>query len=855
MTYTEYATSTVSEKISLVILEAAERLMGWTLVSGSTYKLSSFTHAVIVSLKESATSLTEGASSSSLSAGQYYHDQTNQVLYLRTTESANPNSVFIALTFRMFFSSPGGLVSLPHDMASGFEVEWLPLVQNTSQFGVELDNQNQLGVAIEGSGSIKLVNDKTFWKSRFDKLVFENQRCFIYSWTRDLPASQAKILFKGRVQSKTYALDSISFSLKDALNTLRSPVELPTMDEVVGARLTQSLQKARQRTLYGYVYGHRPTPIDAVLQGYPLEGTVAVTNGSTTVTGTNSEFLRQLSPDDELYFVSPVGTRSYTVESISSDTSLVLSESYSGLTDTGVGYYIKPRLPKRYINRRFLIAGHALREPTPTISERMNSTSRIRVTSAEDLEVGDDIIVGSESSTIERVYGDTIVLTTALLTPPEAGTEVRRPSVTQVKLGERLLEDTRDYTYNPDTAILTLDELAEFNVAPTVSLSGVITITNSSRNVTGTSTQFTTQLEPGHWIKAEGQFSYFEVLSVTDDSNLVLRTPATYTATNFIRAKRPEYYLEGTTVLSCDVLGKTSDGTTSGTFLKTVPQIIRDLLITSGIEESIDSDSFDDAIAAAPQRVGYVIPKTYESKNAPKLKDVIGELNKSVFGSLVQNSDFNLSMRVLRPKRETGIQVFTESEILRFSVRSISDKIAKTVRLRYAQSEYDPISKDAIFSERLATNKYAEFLSLSTNEFLVETCLVSEKDARIAANRWAFLMGVATHVVSFDTKLQGNLVGVTDRIEIQHEHLFERVGSPQNKKIAAVQSAKKSYSDCRIEIDDLGNAFSRCGIITANDYLNYSDCSDDERFYGSFITDSYGMQSNDPETFGINLIW
>jgi hypothetical protein len=49
-------------------------------------------------------------------------------------------------------------------------------------------------------------------------------------------------------------------------------------------------------------------------------------------------------------------------------------------------------------------------------------------------------------------------------------------------------------------------------------------------------------------------------------------------------------------VLSCDVLGKTVDGLTDSRMLKYAPEIVRDLLVDSGLETSINEASFTDAL-------------------------------------------------------------------------------------------------------------------------------------------------------------------------------------------------------------------------------------------------------------------
>lgn len=94
-----------------------------------------------------------------------------------------------------------------------------------------------------------------------------------------------------------------------------------------------------------------------------------------------------------------------------------------------------------------------------------------------------------------------------------------------------------------------------------------------------------------------------------------------------------------------------------------------------------------------------------------------------------------------------------------------------------------------------------------------------------------------------------------DKVELSHEKMYERVGSTDKRKIAAVSRAKRSLSDSSVELDDLSNAFSRCAVITDNDAEEYADATEIEHGMNGYICDVGGMQDNDPDTFNINLIW
>jgi hypothetical protein len=854
-TFEEYQAAEASEKDGLVIVEASKRLMGWAVHSGSIYKLTSFDHPVFSPdspVQDSGVALTAALSLGAMSAGKYYHDRAAKILYLQASDSVNPNGKFISLTFRLFFSKSGR--NLPHDLSTGFDVHWRALLSDTSDFGVELDNQNQLGSAIEGSGSLKFFNDQEFWGPIYDKYYFENQRAYVYSWNPFLPITEAKLIYRGRIQKKTYTPNQVTFELQDMLVALRSPVTLPFLQDYVGARITDTLKLAFQRRLYGYVQGHRPTNIDQILSGYAISGTVSVTDGSTALTGSGTSFLSQLAPDDEVTLFLSAGPQTLSIGTITSNTAADLSEEFSGSDESGVSVTVKPANPTYARNRIFLIAGHPLCEPTTTVTRGI-TTSMIEVASVQGMRPGDSIVVAGENTSIVRISGLTIKLSTSLATTPSVGDTVTRPAVTNVYLDDQLLTLTTDYTYSAANATLTLNSGCEVNIAKPKKLRGTLTFTSGSRAVTGTGTKLAVDLKVGDWIAGLGEADYFEVLSVTDDANLTLRTPATYTATLTSLVKRPPYYQEGTSILSCDVLGRTDTNLTTGNLLKTAPEIVQDLLTDAGLSALVNTASFALAKSLTNKRVGVAIPKKLGDKSTQKLRDIINELNKSDFGSLVQNEDFELEYHILSPDKPSDMTRLSEVDALSFSIESDSTRIVKTARVNYAFREVDPISKEAVNLQAEATSDNSQYLAGSTNEFKIDTLLVDEADAQIYANRWSFIFEVASSVVKIGTKLQGVRLQIGDKVEIKHEKLYERVGSTAKRKIAAVTLAKKSLSDSSIQLDDLSNAFSQCAVIADNTAVAYSGATEQERAVTGYISDDYGMQGNDPDTFGIGLIW
>jgi hypothetical protein len=852
-TFADYKLASASEKITLATLNASKRLMGWTLSSGSVYVLSGFTNPIIVSLTQNALAVTQVASMSALTSGTYFLDVNDQALYVWLQDSTNPNASFMAMVTTFFYASAP--VTLAYDLGTGFQVYWEPQVKTTSQFGVAIDVVNQVSEAIEGTGSLTLHNDQSFWAINYDKLFFDNQRCRVYSWNRDLPAAQAKLLFDGLVLTKSYSPTDITFQLSDLLSQLRTPIPLNKVGAIT-AQTPADVQKTYQRMIFGRVDGHRPVNIDQVITnvGYPRAGTLAIANASVTITGTGTSFLADFSPSDGIY----LGSTKYTIATVVSDTSMTVTQLLTSATITSQPVYIVPALPKRYTNRVWKVAGHPLRQPTFTISGT-STIQRLVVSSTQDIIPGDEIYIGTIGSgqvaTVASVLGfHTLTLTGSLATIPSIGTVVTRPAIQYVRLNGLKLNFYEDFTIDATAATLTLRNSAEANRAPLLELGANLRFIGGSRTVSVLTSGASIQgiINPGDEV-GTGQ-SYLEVLSVDSPTQLTLRTPwplsvdgpGQYKSYTFDQSKD---------VLTCSCLGRTDDGTATGNLMGTGPEIIKTLLTDMGLAATINTASFDDTLQVAYQRLGIVIPAKYNDTAVPTYTTVINQVNKSILGTLIQDENFLLKHSILRPqKTPTAATYFTESDILSLKVTTTNVNSVRDMFIQYSNREYDYLVSAASLQTATKDSAIANYLTNNTRSKTIATLLYDDSDAMVYANRWSFLLESATSVISFTSKLQAIDLEVNSIVDINHRKLYQRLGGATTRKICLIQKIVKSGTDVLIEAIDLGNCFNRAAAI--NDIATpFSDTSEDLRIYGGFYTDAYGMQNNDPSTFGSNLIW
>jgi hypothetical protein len=833
-------------------MEASQRLIAFTVHSGAIYKKTNVDVAVVSSLKESGESLTEVFQLSDVVANSFYNDRDNQTLYVQLSDSGNPNSRFLVLTRKLFFSN--NPVNLPHDLDEGFDVFFEPQIYSTSNFGVELDIINEQTNAIEGSGTLTLYNDNDFWKANFDKLTFDNQNCFIYSYHRSLPASEAKLLFKGKVESKTYSNTKISFKLKDLLSELRNSLQLNNIEDLA-ERSNPSLGKAKQRMIFGRVEGFRPVNLDELLdKTYPLTGTVSWTNGSATVTGSGTSFKTELYPEDEL----EIGGEWYTVATIPSNTSLTLTENVSSGSLSGQSILFSTDLPKRFINREWLLAGHQLRQPETTI-ESGTSTSRLVLGSTKDLYNGDAIYVGTLGSgqltVINQVLNDTVVtLSQSLNTIPPQGTIVHKPCVQNLRLNDVPLVYWTDYTVDAVTARLSLRDTAEATASSVVESVEQITTSSGSAVVTGTGTSFKSYIKPGYIVRPKGTVDFYQVLSVDSDTQLTLTSnfPSNQSLKN-LQYKKFIFDSEND-VLTCTILGRTDDNTSSGNLLKTAPSIVKALLEDAGLTDSIDTPSFVSSENLIPEEISFVIPEKFNELNTPIFRDVINKVNLSVFGILLQNNEFKFSYDLLRPVVDPNATLLKESDILDIQVTSTNKNMVYKTISQYGKKEYDySVKKDSFITTSRVSNT-ARYVQNTLKEKTFNSYLINEADSRRLAQRWSFLLEYSSNEITVSTKLQTIDLQINDIIVIDYRKLYTRFGGTSSKKYIAVEKILKSGNGVTIVGVDLSNAFNRVALIS-DTTSNYQDSNEDTRIYSGFYTDSFGLINDDENSFFTNLIY
>lgn len=469
-TFNEYIESNRSEKILIAHIHGVKRLYNFAADLGVYSRV---TDHFVNSVKLGTTSLTRVDALVDLDDNtKFYYDIPTSKLYLFEYDQTTSE---VIVEFRFFFSNVP--LNLAWDLDSGEEVYYEPRIQSAPSFSSQM-TQNNSTINLVGSGNLSIINEDGYFDSIYETIFFENKNANIYSYNRDLAATEAKQIFRGIVTGKAFASDKVTFSLSDDIYALS---ELVTTTQY-GDEVIESDSTRYKRVVYGKQKNLLCQSLDQYEEdGYQLTGAISGNIGEEHITGTGTSFLSEVSPGDALYF--PFNDTTITVEAVKSDTKLAVSEierSFSSLTA-----YNTPEVQYYNRNREFQISNHALKKAQAQVTY-VESRNRFQVDTTADFEAGDKVIINSEVKTIRRISGDTVVLNTNLNSTLNVNDYMTKREVFNVRYGQNeyeLVEEDITIDNASGYCKFTIPATAEFDTINYTKLSKQFTFLNGRRNV------------------------------------------------------------------------------------------------------------------------------------------------------------------------------------------------------------------------------------------------------------------------------------------------------------------------------------------------------------------------------------
>lgn len=828
-TWSEYSTRTRSTKIAIAHIFPKQRWKEWTIVSGNIYKTTAphIVEAVAIGM----TALTADTSEA-VALNKFYYKPETKELFINV--GLDPITVNAILTYRLCFSSAP--VNLPYDMIAGFDTEYEPRLKDLGDIKLELDFENQ-GIALETNSSVSLENTDGYFDDKFDVLIFENQRAIFYSYGLEIAPAESRIIFDGFMETKSFTPSDVKLTLKDQFKKLRDRMQMDLFTTADGNLTDSNLNKPKRR-LYGKFDHLETVGIDKILTGYSLSGSHSIDQLGTTLNGTGTAYLDELSPEDELIITIEGEEYRYTVDTVDSNTLATLSD-VSEVPFSGA-VFVSPKVPWRKRNREWHIAGHKLREVSTTVSEFITPT-RIRLTDTTDVTPGDLALVdGTDYVTIVRVSGDQVVLDQALSTNLVGGESFTILPVSSAYQDDRAFEQGRDYTVlNTATdAVVVLEDLAEFNITGQKLTPATFVFTNGSRNVTCSTVglDLKTILQTRDWLRADSitRPEWYEILQV-DETSLVLRTAFTASSFTGTAIRKNMNYIGDETLITVDCRGVE----VAGEWKYSAARAVKHILETDLGSANINTATFTQAHEDAPQYLSYAIPEKPGSE-APVIRDTIAKINQSVLAAIYQDPNFDFAMTLLQSDKPEDLETLSDDDVLSFSVNT-KQSIANLVSLSY-RPFVDVLTGKDVFKLQEVDNDFVNETSQIQNTHVAKAYIYDDAAAETHAQRLGFIKSVTNTLITVKGKIDLVRFGIGDRIGLAFDRMFTRYGNESNQRVGIVYGVQSDEASASISLNDYNGVFTRVPAIAPDDAADYSSASDSDKSKWGYVCD------NDSET-------
>jgi hypothetical protein len=821
MSYITEAKKTISEKITLVTVECVERVKLFTANGADWDRVSSH---FVVGVKDGATSI-----------GTWTYSPTTGVL--KILGGANPSTRDLSLTYRKFFSNAP--VIAPYDLTTGADVEWVACVSVIGSLGQQLDDQST-GIVLESSSSVDFINSG-YWDLIFDKMIWENQSIKFYSWIYGTPITDKLQVFDGIIESKSYSETKVSFKVKDFIYKLRNKLNMESFSALDGS-IEDSIIATPKRRIYGKADHVQCTNVDSSLDGFDSTGTVSGTIGTNILTGVGTSFLTSLSPEDDIAVTFGATEIKFSIESISSDTSLVVGKLIES-SIVGATLKVNPKIASRYKNRNWLLSGDELHEAVRNITA-VRSGNRFELDSVENLFAGDPITVysfsGNTNTTIRRISGNEVVTDAVILPTPSVTDVIARSPVQDVYFGTRKLTDVRDYyVYNSGygECSLGLNSLAEFNITEPIGLATSLIFVNGTRTITTAATiDLRTILKTRDWIRSStlSEPDWYEILDVKEQT-ITLRTAftgASGTKTSFIKNI---VYIEKDSLITASCFGTTDTKLADGNWLKTPSDVVRDIILNDANFSAVNETSFTKADADCDYILSLVLPEGVNG-NLPTISDTLTKVNESVFGAIYGTSSTDISFSILNADRPESIKTLYDDDILSYSVQT-NQKIINQVKINYSPF-IDIVSGEDAFQTLSYTSTFVDkYIGIKNSQ--EKTIYLYETDkAEIIAQRICFFNSLSNSTVTLKGKLNLSDIGISDKLYLDLDRMYTGYGYNQAVKVGIVSGYKRSDFGCEITVIDLSGVYNRVMSIAPNTTGAYFASSAEERIKWAYIVDN-----------------
>lgn len=839
--YTDYKNSVSSEKLTLGYIYPAEKVIDWENVTSSTWRKKM--DFVVERVKKGSVELTAVPDIPSLVEGTYYYNIDTGLLYLYSVAS-DPCLESVLVFYKLFFSNSPLIASYLIDQEST-PVEYLPRILRSPGFKSSFNPEK---VSLTGSGTLTLENNDGYFDDIYNRMVWESKLVEIYSYHRDLPIDQARIVYRGFINDGTYELDKISFNVKDPVLKLdsRVPLESFTEDDNVSKRDFGNLK----RQCYGRMRGFRVTSISqATEEGFDGQGTIDISGDNATGTGTF--FHKDFSAGDKII----VEGEEYTVERIFANNSLKISSDPGfAITASNLPFKVKPSTPNRHLNRNFYAYSHHGSERSETILNILNLRT-VLVASVEGFEPGDSVTINGNTNKIDSISGSTLILSISNLNPSDVGSIIVRNPIIQLTVEDQIIpfNQITSITNNSDRLTFVISTLAEFEAAENEFINSVVTFTAGSTIVT-TANDLSSFLKPGDWIKHDGASNgdYAEISKI-EGTTILLKTNYSVNANTQAYAKRPNY-ISDTSKVSIDCYGKPKDNIKSNPVIETGGEIVLDLLKQIDVLSNIiNEQTFLDEAQINYAKLNIAIPETVNNKTVPQVKDPINKINKTISSALRLDNNLNLAYKSVDAAVNPDARIIYDDDVISWSITGKSGNLASSITSIYEEIEHDYLINDKSQDEYNYINTFTSDFEISEKNEQFKLYLDDVSDAEEITQRLAYNRSQRENIVKIKSSLVLADIESGEHVILDFRRMYKN--SQGNARFSGVvTSVRRDGEKVEIEVSDLGNLFNRTANVAADDTIDFFTDTDEQIEVTGYITDDCGLIDQQSNEENNNLI-
>lgn len=266
MAYADEIRNERAKPAFFAVVKPRRRAGTWTLHSGSVWR-QSFDYGEVIDVNVEGSYLTLG-SSTTLSAGRFYYDVDTEFLYVRLSDSSDPNAKFITLTYELYFVTAGEAQywhKVPTDTSTRV-VYFDPVIakENTVK---ESTSDTIFGYMPVQTSNLQLVNAEHIFEKHIYDSSFNKAEIDVYHWLGALQADNIKLVYDGFTGNVTYQNERLTMQTtdrrdifsEDYRNTNKSFFDSSTFPNVDPNYLLQPI-----RYVYGVVDNFQPVNISFV---------------------------------------------------------------------------------------------------------------------------------------------------------------------------------------------------------------------------------------------------------------------------------------------------------------------------------------------------------------------------------------------------------------------------------------------------------------------------------------------------------------------------------------------------------------------------------------------------------------